>query len=230
MTTSLGGLDVPMFTITDFSHTNEEAQRKKVIVITGRVHPGESHASWIVHGVIKFLLSKDKVADALRKRVVFKIIPMINADGVSIGNTRCSYIGRDVNRLFGNPNQKLTPEPFFLRQLVKDLQKNDKHRVLAYLDVHAHSGRKSIFMYGPYFPLHCSKYMKIRTLPKLISERTEMFRYFSCKFRVEKYKENCARLAIWRDFGITHTFTVETSSFGFLNSSRETVRFNTGLL
>ena len=127
MTTSLGGLDVPMFTITDFSHTNEEAQRKKVIVITGRVHPGESHASWIVHGIIKFLLSKDKVADALRKRVIFKIIPMINADGVSIGNTRCSYIGRDVNRLFGNPNQKLTPEPFFLRQLVKDLQKNELH-------------------------------------------------------------------------------------------------------
>jgi len=25
ITTSLGGLDVPMFTITDFSHTNEEA-------------------------------------------------------------------------------------------------------------------------------------------------------------------------------------------------------------
>ena len=121
ITTSLGGLDVPMFTITDFSHTNEEAQRKKVIVMTGRVHPGETNASWIVHGVIKFLLSKDKVADALRKRVIFKIIPMINADGVSIGNTRCSYTGRDVNRLFGNPNQKLTPEPFCLRQLVKDL-------------------------------------------------------------------------------------------------------------
>lgn len=85
-------------------------------------------------------------------------------------------------------------------------------------------------MYGPYFPLHCSKYMKIRTLPKLISERTEMFRYFSCKFRVEKYKENCARLAIWRDFNVTYTFTVETSQFGFLNAERETVRFNTGLL
>lgn len=25
---------------------------------------------------------------------------MINADGVTIGNTRCSFIGKDVNRLF----------------------------------------------------------------------------------------------------------------------------------
>lgn len=142
---------------------------------------------------------------------------MINADGVTIGNSRCSLIGRDINRLFGHPNSKLTPEPFHLRALVKELQKNDKHKVLAYLDVHAHSGRKSIFMYGPYFPLHSSKYMKIRTLPKLISERTEMFRYFSCKFKCEKYKENCARIAIFRDFNITNVYTIETSAMGFLN-------------
>ena len=101
---------------------------------------------------------------------------------------------------------------------------------MAYLDVHAHSGRKSIFMYGPYFPLHCSKYMKIRTIPKLISERTEMFRFFSCKFKVEKYKENCARIAIWRDFNITNCFTIEASSFGFISKERETIGFTSGLL
>ena len=93
-----------MITITDFSHSRLEELRKKVICITGRVHPGESNSSWIVHGIIRFLLSKDKIADQLRKRLIFKIVPMINADGVTIGNTRCSLIGRDVNRLFGNPN------------------------------------------------------------------------------------------------------------------------------
>ena len=111
---------MPMLTITDFSHTKQEESRKKVIIMTGRVHPGETNASWIVHGFIKFLLSQDKVACELRKKIIFKIIPMINADGVTVGNTRCSLIGRDVNRLFHNPNQKLTPEPFFLRQLVRD--------------------------------------------------------------------------------------------------------------
>jgi len=85
-------------------------------------------------------------------------------------------------------------------------------------------------MYGPYFPLHSSKYMKIRAIPKLVSERTEMFRFFSCKFKVEKYKENCARIAIWRDFNVTNCFTIETSSFGFLNKDRDTIQFNTGLL
>jgi murein tripeptide amidase MpaA len=98
-------------------------------VITGRVHPGETNASWIVHGMIKFLIGKDKVAIELRKRVIFKIIPMINSDGVTAGNSRCSFIGRDINRLFGHPNSKLTPEPFNLRALIKELQKIDKHKV-----------------------------------------------------------------------------------------------------
>lgn len=68
--------------------------------------------------------------------------------------------------------------------------------------------------------------MKIRTLPKLVSERTDMFRFFSCKFRIEKYKENCARIAIWRDFNITNVYTVETSSYGFLSRDRETIPFD----
>ena len=72
-------------------------------MITGRVHPGETNSSCIVHGLIKFLVGKDKVAKELRKRIIFKIIPMINADGVIVGNTRCSMIGRDVNRLFSKP-------------------------------------------------------------------------------------------------------------------------------
>ena len=104
LTTTLGGVEVPRITITDFSHSREDNLRKKVVIITGRVHPGESNSSWIVHGMIRFLLSKDKIADELRKRIIFKIVPMINADGVMIGNTRCSLIGRDVNRLFGSPN------------------------------------------------------------------------------------------------------------------------------
>jgi hypothetical protein len=46
---------------------------------------------------------------------------MINADGVTIGNTRCSFIGRDINRLFATPHQKLMPEPYCIRELIKNL-------------------------------------------------------------------------------------------------------------
>ena len=89
-----------------------------------------------------------------------------------------------------------------------------------YLDVHAHSGRKSVFMYGPYFPLHSSKYLKVRILPKLISERTDMFRFFSCQFKIEPHKDQCARIAICRDFGVTNCYTIEASSFAYLTKDR----------
>lgn len=93
------------------------------MIIAGRVHPGESNSSWIVHGMIKFLISQDKVATELRKRLIFKIIPMLNADGVAIGNSRCSLVGKDMNRMFSHPNKQLAPEPYAMRQLVKELQK-----------------------------------------------------------------------------------------------------------
>lgn len=95
---------------------------------------------------------------------------MINPDGVILGNNRASFAGRDMNRSYQNPNPKLSPENFYLRELIKDLQKFDRDRIMASFDIHAHSGRKSIFIYAPYYPLHSRKYLKIRMLPKLLSE------------------------------------------------------------
>ena len=127
---------------------------------------------------------------------------MLNIDGVIVGNNRTSFIGRDVNRCFIQPNPKLTPELSSIKEMIKEMLNLDPNRILAYIDIHAHSGRKSSFMYGPYYPLHSRKYLKIRMLPKLLSERTDMFRYFSCKFKIEKYKEGCARISLWREFNI----------------------------
>mmetsp|Transcript_6476 Transcript_6476/g.7429 ORF Transcript_6476/g.7429 Transcript_6476/m.7429 type:complete len:93 (+) Transcript_6476:123-401(+) len=81
-------------------------------------------------------------------------------------------------------------------------------------------------MYGPHYPLHSSNYMNIRVIPKLMSERTNMFRFYSCKFRSEKFKENCARLSLWRNFNIQISLTIESSFHGFLDENRNTQLFN----
>ena len=52
-----------------------------------------------------------------------------------------------------------------------------------------------------------------------------MFRFYSWKFRAEKYKENCARLSLWRGFDISISLTIESSFHGFLNDERETKIF-----
>jgi murein tripeptide amidase MpaA len=41
-------------------------KKKKAIVITSRVHPGETNASFIVEGIIKFLTSNHREAKLLR--------------------------------------------------------------------------------------------------------------------------------------------------------------------
>jgi murein tripeptide amidase MpaA len=54
-----------------------------IIFLSARVHPGETPSSYAIRGLIKFLLSsKDIRAQTLRDNFVFKIVPMINPDGV----------------------------------------------------------------------------------------------------------------------------------------------------
>lgn len=120
---------------------------------------------------------------------------MINPDGVVGGNHRCSFIGKDINRCFEKPHQQLEPEPFLVRKHIKKIQKQASdagvsEKIMAFIDIHSHSNRKSIFMYGPHYPLHSNNYMNIRVIPKLMDERSQMFRFYSCKFKAEKYKEN----------------------------------------
>ena len=50
-----------------------------------RVHPGETPSSWMMRGVIQYLTGDTDTARALRDRFVFKIVPMLNPDGVIIG-------------------------------------------------------------------------------------------------------------------------------------------------
>jgi murein tripeptide amidase MpaA len=75
-----------------------EHAHKKAIVLTSRVHPGEPQASHMIDGSLKFLVSDHLVAKELRKHFVFKVVPMLNPDGVIHGNYRCSLIGCDLNR------------------------------------------------------------------------------------------------------------------------------------
>lgn len=163
-------------------------KRKKIVIITGRVHPGESNSSFMMEGLIRYLLGNSMQAKQLRKRIVFKIIPMINVDGVVAGNYRASFSGNDLNRNFKNQDLRVHPEVQAIKDLLKDIIGKKKEEqgaivdeddILAYIDMHGHSRKKCVFVYGNQFPLSSDKYYRTRLLPKLISEETQMFRYHS---------------------------------------------------
>ena len=127
---SLSGVDVPLVTISsrlksdpkgynqiklsEFEDDDSKLslpmyKKKKYAIIGARVHPGESNSSYMMQGFIKYLLGDSHQAKQLRKRVVFKIVPMINTDGVIIGNYRTGMCGNDMNRRYVKPDFRIHP-------------------------------------------------------------------------------------------------------------------------
>ena len=139
---TLAGNEFEGVIITNFTSIPEEIAERKWVVITGRVHPGESNSSFIVEGIIKFLISDEDAALRLRNTFVFKVVPMLNPDGVIIGNYRWSLAGWDLNRQWKNPSPRLHPEIFAVKEMfLKTLKCRD---VYWFVDWHGHSRKKKL--------------------------------------------------------------------------------------
>ena len=106
---TLAGNDCEMLVVTNFASDADSIKMRKGIILTGRVHPGETGGSWMMKGIIDYLTGPTLNAKILRDNFVFKIVPMLNPDGVINGHSRCSLAGVDLNRIWIDPSRKLHP-------------------------------------------------------------------------------------------------------------------------
>lgn len=191
---TIGGNRLDVLTITDFKN-QDNLQQRRGIILTARHHPGESNSSWIMKGCIDFLLSQDSLeAATLRRNFVFKIVPMINVDGVIYGNYRCSLAGIDLNRVWKRPNKTLFPEICAIRKLVETF--NAERPVIMFTDIHGHSMARKAFMYGNNYSHNP---YQTRLLPYILWRcDPELFSFCKSKFKVERAREGTSRVAIWR--------------------------------
>ncbi|KAF5834507.1 hypothetical protein DUNSADRAFT_8800 [Dunaliella salina] len=143
---TLAGHRVECLTITDFRAPLEVVRQREAIVLTARVHPGESNASWIMQGVLDFLTSDAPAAHTLRRSFVFKIVPMLNPDGVINGSYRCSLAGVDLNRMWEHPLKFQHPSVYHSKKLLAHLA--GACRLALYVDIHGHSTKEDAFFYG----------------------------------------------------------------------------------
>lgn len=194
----------------------EYHNHKKGMFFTARVHPGEVPGSWIMKGLIDYLLSDAPEAKYLRSHYVFQIVPMLNPDGVIYGNYRCSLLGFDLNRKWKYPNKHLQPTIYYSKQMIKLM--SEEREITLYCDFHAHSFKKNVFMYGcSYKPAELDQIRKnaaVRVFPLLMSQHNSNFSYKNSKFRMEKRKEATARIVVFKEFNVISSYTCEASFFG----------------
>ncbi|XP_044301733.1 cytosolic carboxypeptidase 1 isoform X5 [Varanus komodoensis] len=227
---TLSGNSCPIVTITAMPESNYyehicQFRNRPYIFLCARVHPGETNASWVMKGTLEYLMSNTPAAQSLRESYIFKIVPMLNPDGVINGNHRCSLSGEDLNRQWQNPNPDLHPTIYHAKGLLQYMAAI-KRLPLVFCDYHGHSRKKNVFMYG------CSiketmwhtnvsaascdliEDLGYRTLPKILSQSAPAFCMSSCSFVVEKSKESTARVVVWREIGVQRSYTMESTLCG----------------
>uniref|UniRef100_A0A7S1HWW0 Peptidase M14 domain-containing protein n=1 Tax=Eutreptiella gymnastica TaxID=73025 RepID=A0A7S1HWW0_9EUGL len=204
---------------------NDEKVRK-YIVFTCRVHPGETNSSWVLKGVLDFLTSNKSYSRDLLSHYSVVCIPMLNPDGVVVGNYRTDGTGYDLNRMWKNPTAALHPTIYYTKQLIKKLMQ--KGEVSFFFDLHGHSRKQNMFAYGcpfkhsksstKYIPKHPHEE---KVFPYMLAKICTEFSFPGCSFNNNKKKEGTARMVNAIEMGIPLSYTIEASFVGpsYNNSS-----------
>ncbi|XP_021377475.1 uncharacterized protein LOC110465752 isoform X5 [Mizuhopecten yessoensis] len=222
-----------LVTVTNFENSKEEQDMKQVIVVTARVHPGESQASWMMKGLLDFITGPDPGAKQLRNVFIFKVVPMLNPDGVIVGNYRCSLAARDLNRNYRHPRKESFPTVWHVKSMMDKVL--ERHNILLYCDLHGHSRKHNVFMYGNNTSQDgdnnttgaAKSFLQERLFPWIMSQKApEKFSFQSCKFQIKRCKEATGRVVMWRQMHILNSFTLEATFSGTILNKSEPRHFN----
>ena len=106
--TTPDGQQLKVLTITDPAYSDTGKFKSYVIA---QQHAGEL-GSWAADGLIRYLLSNDPTAAAIRKSYIFRIVPIVNVDGVYEGISRYTPLRNgvqyDLNRDWSSRTQPET--------------------------------------------------------------------------------------------------------------------------
>ena len=187
--------------------------------MTARVHPGETPASHVLEGLLSFLLREDDPrAIALRERYVFKLVPILNPDGVYNGHYRADTLGQNLNRCYGHAQHGDHPTCFAVNALVRQL--HARQALQFYVDTHGHATKRGCFLYGNCLADH-ERMVENVLYAQLVAANCRWFDFGGCVFtksfmsKADKRdglsREGSARVAIFKRTDLTHVYTLESS-------------------
>ena len=201
---------------------------RQAVIIIARQHPGETVGSFVIQGCIDFLMGNSEEAKKLREIYLFKIVPMMNPDGVLVGNSRTSFAGCDLNRRWGKPNEIIHPEVYFTKNMI--LKLTLQRNIAFIIDCHGHFGTFNSLFYCNYK----DDRRTCRLFPYLCSHISKIISFQQSTFAMPKFKLNTERISLFNeleDENNDNIVALETSFFG-VNRNGEYARtyFNSKLL
>ncbi|KAJ3273842.1 Cytosolic carboxypeptidase 3 [Terramyces sp. JEL0728] len=194
-------------------HPDELTGRKAIILIA--------------RGFIQFLLGNSSEAEYLRANYVIKLIPMLNPDGVIVGNHRCNMNGFDLNRQWRDSAKQHinAPEVWLVKRMIVNTMRS--RDIALFCDMHGHNRKHGIFLYGCNNDGDARKRYMERVFPYMLSKQCpSIFSFKRCQFQMHKKKEGTARIVMYREFGIINSFTLEASFCGSIDTGKESFHFN----
>ena len=135
--------DRPLWRMT-ISDYPEDPEDKRIIHIHARTHPQETEGFWVTKEMINILLSESALAQELRSKYVYYIIPMFNPDGVELNLPRRNANNVDLesnwNTIFHQPEVQALKAHFI------SLMESD-NPIEVMLNMHSSSLCKRYFVY-----------------------------------------------------------------------------------
>lgn len=108
---------------------------------------------------------------------VWKIIPMLNPDGVSRGYWRFDTFGVNLNRCYKQPTEDQHPTIFATKKHIV----NESPNLKMYVDFHAHCTKRGTFIFGNTLENADLQY-EAQIIPKLMSLNCVNFDFRQCSF------------------------------------------------
>jgi hypothetical protein len=132
--------NISLLTITDNTITDTG---KIVVLITALQHAGEYSSGFIVEGLVNFLLSNNPDAVKARKESIYKIVPMLNPDGIFHGMTRYNANHEDLNSEWDDDttdtiHAPVEPEVACIKLWLRDWTKQG-NTINMHIDLHSQS-------------------------------------------------------------------------------------------
>jgi cytosolic carboxypeptidase protein 2/3 len=144
--------------------------------------------------------------------VMWILVPMVNIDGVLMGNNRTGLMGYDFNRHWYIDREAnrhyLFPELIGIIKYFQGRQADFAKKVKVFLDLHGHSSEPNVFAYGPAHHRASEYYDLSRLLPFLVSRRNPDFSHKQCSYDIPPNKRHCARAVFFERFGFHFSYTL----------------------